>query len=80
MREALAQPVGVVGTTEEFASEIKSQILHRLGRQIRQLQVVVQDGGVVLRGSVSSYYSKQLAQQAVMEMGGLIRTNDIEVR
>ena len=79
MPEARAGTAGDAAQ-RDFASEIENLIINRLGRRIRQLQVVVQDAGLVLRGQVHSYYVKQLAQQAVMEMGGLILTNDIEVR
>jgi hypothetical protein len=36
--------------------------------------------GVILRGQTHTYYAKQLAQDAVLELGGLpIVANEIEV-
>ena len=37
----------------------------------RNLRLVVRDSGIVLQGCVRTYHAKQLAQQAVMEAGGL---------
>lgn len=55
---------------------------HLLGRvRVRQLRVIVQEQGLVLQGSVSTYYAKQLAQHAAMEVSGLpILANEIEVQ
>ncbi len=52
----------------------------RLGGRARDLRVLVGSEGLVLQGHASTYYAKQLAQQAVMEAGGLsILANEIEV-
>ena len=52
-----------------------------LGRvSVRDLEVVVQEDGLVLRGRVSTYYAKQLAQHAAMEATEIpIQANEIEV-
>jgi len=52
----------------------------RLGGRVSNLQVILHDAGVVLRGRASTYYAKQLAQHAAMELAGLnVLANDIEV-
>lgn len=55
---------------------------HLLGQcQIRNLRVLIQDERVVLRGETDTYYAKQLAQHAVLDVTGLpILANEIEVR
>jgi hypothetical protein len=47
---------------------------------VRDFQLVLRDDGLVLRGHVHTYYTKQLAQHAVLEMTELpIWDNEIEV-
>ena len=47
---------------------------------VRDFQVVLRHQGLVLRGHAHTYYSKQLAQHAVMAATSLpIRANEIEV-
>jgi hypothetical protein len=54
---------------------------HRLGNRIRNLRVVYQGVGIVLKGRALTYHAKQLAQHAAMELSDLpILANDIEVR
>jgi hypothetical protein len=49
--------------------------------RVRDLQVLWQESGIVLRGFASTYYAKQLAQHAVMRATNLpVRANQIEVR
>ncbi len=46
----------------------------------RKLRFERQDGRVVLRGVVSSYYQKQLAQEAVRRLDGIEQIeNELEV-
>ncbi|MBX9678399.1 MAG: BON domain-containing protein [Gemmataceae bacterium] len=53
----------------------------QLNGRVRDLRVLLQDQGIILRGQTSTYYVKQLAQHAAMEVSGLpIVANDIEVR
>jgi len=66
-------------TNTGLADEVRSQIESRVGRRIRGLKVIVHEHGLVLRGHVTTYYTKQLAQQAAMEVGAAVLTNDIEV-
>lgn len=52
----------------------------QLGRRIRDLNLEVRDGGLILRGRADSYHAKQLAQHAVMSMTNLpLAANQIEV-
>ena len=53
----------------------------RVGRQIRDFRLLRRDNGLVLQGHAHTYYAKQLAQHAVMEvLDGLpIVANEIEV-
>ena len=79
MRDAVAVIDGSVDQKHPLADEIEAQILGRIGKRIRQLQVVVQGGGLVLRGRAPSYYAKQIAQQIAMELGAFNLMNEIEV-
>lgn len=48
--------------------------------RVRDLRVECCANGLILRGRVTSYYVKQLAQQAVLETGELaLLANEIEV-
>ena len=56
-------------------------VQRRLAGRVRDLRILVRADGVVLKGSAPTYHAKQLAQHAVMELGGgPILANDIEVR
>jgi hypothetical protein len=47
---------------------------------VRNLEVIVLEEGVVLRGRSSTYYAKQLAQHAVLTIARLpLMANEIEV-
>ena len=56
-------------------------LLHRrLGSRVRDLRVQKLPGGLVLHGRTGTYYAKQLAQHAAMELASTpILSNDIEV-
>ena len=59
---------------------IEEHLRRRLSGRAGHVQVTVHDEGLVLRGRAQTYYMKQLAQQAVMEITALpIRSNDIQV-
>ena len=65
--------------TEEPSLEMLLQ--HRLGNRVRNLRVLYQRDGIVLKGRAATYHAKQLAQHAAMELSDLaILANDIEVR
>ena len=64
------------------AEPLESLVRQRLvGRAyVRELRVLVLDRGVVLEGQAATFYAKQLAQHAAMEVTGLpLRANRIEV-
>jgi hypothetical protein len=62
------------------AGRLESFIRQRSFGRVRDLSLEVRDGGLVLRGRAPSYYTKQLAQQAVLEAGSLpLLANEIEV-
>jgi hypothetical protein len=59
----------------------KKHISSLLGGRIDGLRLLIQDGGIILRGRSRTYYAKQLALQAVMEATDLpVVANEIEVR
>jgi osmotically-inducible protein OsmY len=67
-------------TTGDGVAELEVHVQCRLGGQLRNFRVVVTDRGVILRGQARTYYTKQLAQHAVMEVSRLpILANEIEV-
>lgn len=59
---------------------LESLIRSRSYGQVRELRLEWQGASLVLRGRASSFYLKQLAQQAVIEAGCLaFLANEIEV-
>jgi hypothetical protein len=59
---------------------VRSAIAARLGRRVRGLEVVIVPAGVILRGQATSYYVKQLAQQALLAVHpGPLLANEISV-
>jgi hypothetical protein len=70
-------------TTSTPVDQPETLIQRRLlGRAwVRGFRVLVQEQGLVLQGRASTYYAKQLAQHAAMEISGLpILANEIEVQ
>ena len=60
--------------------ELETRVQGKLCGRIRELQLLLQDRGIVLRGFARSYHAKQLAQHAVMaETTMPIVANEIEV-
>ena len=60
--------------------ELEMRVQGKLCGRIRELQLLLQDRGIVLRGFARSYHAKQLAQHAVMaETAMPIAANEIEV-
>jgi hypothetical protein len=51
-----------------LGAEIAKQIEMRTGRRIRRLDVDVSPSGIIVRGLAPSYYVKQLALSAVLEV------------
>lgn len=61
-------------------SEILAMVHRRLGRQVRNLNVAIQEQAIILNGIANSFYAKQLVQHLVMKASGLpIKDNQIEV-
>lgn len=59
---------------------LETLVQRRMGARVRKLRVIVQHNGVVLQGLASTYYAKQLAQHAAMDLADLpIVANEIEV-
>lgn len=51
-----------------------------VGNRIQGLQIEVSEQGVRLRGRTNSYYTKQMAQEAILKNTGFtILANEIEV-
>ena len=64
------------GRSDYFEEHVRSRLYGR----IHDLRVFVHKDGVVLAGRAPSYYTKQLAQTAVMRITNLpIIANEIEV-
>jgi hypothetical protein len=62
-------------------SQLQLLIQTRLGKRVSDFQLILVDGGWVIRGRSQTYYAKQLAQEAVLEMTDLpIIANSIQVK
>jgi hypothetical protein len=46
-------------------------------RELRDVDCEYRDGGVVLRGQVSTYYLKQLAQAVLLSSPAVVRVNNL---
>ena len=53
-------------TSTMAGSQATEALLHSPIPALRKLQVEVSDGGMVLSGSVPTYYLKQLAQETIL--------------
>lgn len=75
----IAEPkVGLAEKSE--IDQLAQHVRSRVSGQVRDLQLVLHESGIVLQGWAPTYYAKQLAQQAVMEASQCsILANDIEV-
>jgi len=63
-----------------LATSIQQAVEQETGHAIRDLAVEIQPEGVLLKGQCRTYYSKQLAQHAVMALPGTEQViNSIEV-
>ena len=62
------------------AHGLEAQVQQKLSGRIASFRLVIVDDGVILEGRTQTYYAKQLAQQAVMEVTTVpIIANRIEV-
>ena len=65
---------------EELAASIEKAVQRETGRGVANLTVEVSSQGIQLRGRCTTYYTKQLAQHAAMNIpGGDRLINSIEV-
>lgn len=65
---------------EELAASIERAVQRETGQGVDDLTVEISAEGVLLRGRCTTFYTKQLAQHAAMNMpGGHRLTNSIEV-
>jgi len=65
--------------TNDLLERIEEDMRRRLAGRVRDLRLILRDDGLVMRGCVRTYYSKQLAQHAIMELTKLPIRNEIEV-
>ena len=65
-------------TPSKFAEQISAAIKNTPHLGQRELQCVVHEGRVVLKGVVGSYFQKQMAQEAVLRVDG-VKTIDNEL-
>ncbi len=67
--------------SQEDLDRLVAQVQHELSGRLRDFRLKRRGDGVILMGRAGSYYAKQLAQHAAMEITGLpIHANEIEVR
>jgi hypothetical protein len=60
---------------------LEGLLTRRLGSRIRELRLVFQQSGLILRGRSETYHAKQIAQHAIMELSAVpILANEIEVK
>lgn len=59
---------------------LEALMQRRLGSRVRELRILRLPSGLIIQGRSQTYYAKQLATHAAMELGDLpILANDIEV-
>ena len=69
--------LSVASSGKNLAEIIRQRIESRMAGRIRNLRVSHASGGIVLEGTCSTYYSKQLAQHAAL---GVIEDEHLENR
>jgi hypothetical protein len=69
------------GAAESLENQITRLVQSRTGGRIRGLSVVVVDRDVIISGRTPTYYLKQLATHAALDLAGQFATltNDIAV-
>ncbi len=61
--------------------QLEALLQRRLCGRVHDLRLLFRDHGLVLSGHARTYYAKQLAQHAAMEISGLsVSANEIAVR
>ncbi len=64
----------------EILSELEKLVEDRTHRRIRNLQIELDEGSVVIKGRARSYHVKQLAQHGILDVMPEVRlVNAIEV-
>ena len=64
----------------EIAAVAKQRIVHQPHFSVQRIWCDFDDGRLILRGQVPSFYFKQLAQEAVADLEGVEQVvNEIEV-
>lgn len=62
------------------AAQLRELVRRRIGRRVKELHLCMTESGVVLTGCAYSWFGKQLAQHAVMELTGMrVVRNEIVV-
>jgi hypothetical protein len=70
----------VASTPIPELERLEAQVRIRLGGRVVNLRLLVREKGLVLKGRARTYYAKQLAQHAVMQIAEYrIHANEIEV-
>ncbi|MBL8824058.1 MAG: hypothetical protein JNJ77_15835 [Planctomycetia bacterium] len=70
----------ITGSLRQERESLEEIIRNRLGYSVGDLQVQLSDKGIVLKGNTQSWYTKQLAQELVMQHSSLpIALNAIRV-
>lgn len=66
-------------TANAQVDQVRSALAASAVYDLRRLLVIETDDGLTLRGSVSSYYHKQLAQETALAVADVPVTNSIAV-
>jgi len=65
---------------ESLAAHVEKRIRARVGAPLRHLKILLLPGEIVLSGSCSTWYAKQLAAEVTLETcPGMIVWNELEV-
>lgn len=67
---------------QQLERDIAFQIRQRTNGHVRQLEVKVSNGQIIVSGHSDSYYTKQLAMEGIVDVLGAVETGvllDIEV-
>jgi len=73
------KPDSMTRTPAELAQTIERRIVQRAWGRIHRLEVKVIDGRVFVRGCTSTYHSKQLALEGVLDILGTTGTTQVEL-
>ena len=66
MLKALLEPAARLSSPDDV-HQLETNVKQHLHGRLRDFRLVVQDNGVILHGRTTTYYAKQLAQEAVRE-------------